>query len=312
MDVKQQEYFIAIAEERSISKAAKRLYISQPSLSQYLAKLEDSLNKRLFVREKNGTLTLTDAGTFYYESAREIVKIRDQFLKKLSDLDDRAIIDFDFGINAGRGIRVFSSILSAISSKYPNIHAKTRQAPADVLANLVASDELDVAFSAYDVRDPKLKYIDFLPSEVVLVLSPSHSLASFGTRTPSSDLPHLPLDMFKCEDFAKLKTGTVLRRVVDEYCNKVNVIPNIKVETHDIYTALSVVESSSYVTLCPYDLIPNAKYAQLSYIGLNPPLYYQTGIYYNKSVYQTKFMRDFLQAAKKLASQPFAITDERS
>ena len=118
MDVKQQEYFIAIAEERSISKAAKRLYISQPSLSQYLAKLEDSLNKRLFVREKNGTLTLTDAGTFYYESAREIVKIRDQFLKKLSDLDDRAIIDFDFGINAGRGIRVFSSILSAISSKY--------------------------------------------------------------------------------------------------------------------------------------------------------------------------------------------------
>ena len=108
MDVKQQEYFIAIAEERSISKAAKRLYISQPSLSQYLAKLEDSLNKRLFVREKNGTLTLTDAGTFYYESAREIVKIRDQFLKKLSDLDDRAIIDFDFGINAGRGIRVFS------------------------------------------------------------------------------------------------------------------------------------------------------------------------------------------------------------
>ena len=51
MDVKQQEYFIAIAEERSISKAAKRLYISQPSLSQYLAKLEDSLNKRLCVKK---------------------------------------------------------------------------------------------------------------------------------------------------------------------------------------------------------------------------------------------------------------------
>ena len=66
MDVKQQEYFVAIVEEGSISKAAKKLYISQPTLSQFLSKLENSLNVRLVTRSNN-VIALTEAGRLYYE-----------------------------------------------------------------------------------------------------------------------------------------------------------------------------------------------------------------------------------------------------
>ena len=61
MDTKILEYVIAIAEEKSLSKAAERLYLSQPALSQRLKKLEDELGTPLFLREKNG-LSITDAG----------------------------------------------------------------------------------------------------------------------------------------------------------------------------------------------------------------------------------------------------------
>ena len=62
MDVKQQEYFVAIVEEGSISKAAKKLFISQPTLSQFLSKLEASLETKLVSRGSNNTLSLTAAG----------------------------------------------------------------------------------------------------------------------------------------------------------------------------------------------------------------------------------------------------------
>ena len=64
MDTKILEYVIAIAEEKNLSKAAERLYLSQPALSQRLKKLEDELGTPLFLREKNG-LSITDAGRIY-------------------------------------------------------------------------------------------------------------------------------------------------------------------------------------------------------------------------------------------------------
>ena len=64
MDTKIIEYVIAIAEEKSLSKAAERLYLSQPALSQRLKKLEDELGTPLFVRGKDG-LSITDAGRIY-------------------------------------------------------------------------------------------------------------------------------------------------------------------------------------------------------------------------------------------------------
>ena len=71
MDVKQQEYFVAIVEEGSISKAAKKLYISQPTLSQFLSKLEAAEGAKLVTRSSNNSLGLTEAGKLFYESAKK-------------------------------------------------------------------------------------------------------------------------------------------------------------------------------------------------------------------------------------------------
>ena len=301
MDVKQQEYFIAIAEEGSLSKAAKRLYISQPSLSQFLSKLEFSLNKRLFTRKSNGTLVLTDAGTLYLECAYEVVATRDRFFKKLSDLDQQSAINLNFGINAGRGMQVLSQILSSLSSQYPHVHVETKQAAADQLALQVANNDLDMAYSAFDEHHPKLEYVEFLPCEIVMAVSASHPISIYGTQTPFENLPHLPLRLFKDEDFALLKNGTVLRRVVDKYIETQKLTLNAAIETHDITAAFAVVENNPYIALCPYNLMPNSQYAKISYIGLDPPLFYRTGLYYNKSIYQSKFVQDFLKVAKKLS-----------
>lgn len=79
------EYFIAIAEEGSISKAAERLYISQPSLSKYLKRLEENFGEELFCRESY-PLKLTKAGELYLSYVKELTKKETRLLEELSYL----------------------------------------------------------------------------------------------------------------------------------------------------------------------------------------------------------------------------------
>lgn len=83
MNTKVLEYIIAIAEEKSISRAAERFYLSQPSLSRHLTNIESDIGAKIFARQ-NGELALTDAGKTYINSAQAILHIEKQTEEKLS------------------------------------------------------------------------------------------------------------------------------------------------------------------------------------------------------------------------------------
>lgn len=303
MDVKQQEYFAAIVEAGGLSKAAKKLYVSQPTLSQFLAKLESTENLQLLSRGSNNSLSLTDAGRIYYESAKRILAIRDEYKRKIAEMEKSTNSRLTVGINAERGIRIITHIISELSILYPDIHVETCQDGAINLQEMVADNRLDIAFSAYNVKNPKLEYINFPPAEIALVMRADHPLAHLGTTTPECGLPHLPLSCFADESFAVLTKQTVLREIIDAYCEELGFRPRIKIETHNSATAFSVVESNLSVSLLPHDLYPSKQ--NLSYVGLNPPLYYPHAMYYNKSSYLNRFFLDFLKEVKKLSTKDY-------
>ena len=91
------EYFIAIAEEGSISKAAERLYISQPSLSKYLKRLEENFGEELFCRESY-PLKLTKAGELYLSYVKELTKKETRLLEELSYLRNSEAGDVCVGV----------------------------------------------------------------------------------------------------------------------------------------------------------------------------------------------------------------------
>ena len=72
MEIKYLQYFLSIVNEGSMAKAAEKLYISQPALSRFLARLEEELGTALFVRNANNSLSLTDAGKLYLETAEKM------------------------------------------------------------------------------------------------------------------------------------------------------------------------------------------------------------------------------------------------
>ena len=85
MDFKELEYVLVIAQEKNISKAAERLYVSQPALSRFLLKLEERLGTDLFVR-KNRQYIPTCAGNLYLDMARKILETKQDFDMNLKQL----------------------------------------------------------------------------------------------------------------------------------------------------------------------------------------------------------------------------------
>ena len=87
MNLKQMKYFVTIADEGSISAAARVLHISQPPLSQQLHLLEEELRARLFVRGSR-SVTLTDAGRLFYQHAQNILDLSERAVKDLQQFEN--------------------------------------------------------------------------------------------------------------------------------------------------------------------------------------------------------------------------------
>ena len=110
MFVKNPEYFLTIAKERSISKAAEQLYLSQPYLSQYLAKLEHTLGVALMDRSHT-PLTLTSAGEVFYAYLERQSYLDRQLLSDLRDIQDRNRPVLHIGVSPWRGAMLLPDIL---------------------------------------------------------------------------------------------------------------------------------------------------------------------------------------------------------
>ena len=111
-------YVKTIAEEKSISKAAKRLYIAQPSLSQSLQKLEEQLGVALFHRTSSG-LTLTYAGERYYHMASQVLKIYENFEIEISDINNLKTGKIRLGITNHLGALTLPQTLKQFHDLFP-------------------------------------------------------------------------------------------------------------------------------------------------------------------------------------------------
>jgi DNA-binding transcriptional LysR family regulator len=299
MEVKQQEYFAAIVEEGSISKAAKKLFISQPTLSQFLSKLEASEGSALVTRSSSNSLRLTEAGKLYYESAKKILMIRDSYQNKLHALNCSSSTNTLIGNNMGPAMKMLSKIVSDISPLYPGSKVSFRFGGVNLLHQMVANNELDMAFSGYKEKEPQFKYIDFPPLEMAIVLPSNHPLAHLGSETMSSNLPRMDLKCFEDETFIMIMPNTVMRDITDEYCREHDIKLNVTVEACDARLASSAVNSGLGISIYPPDSVSSN--GNVRYIGLNPPLYYKVALYYNSSAYQSNYTKDYIKAAKRLA-----------
>ena len=152
MNTKQLKYVIVLAREGSFSRAAETLGITQPSLSQYIKKIEKEIGLELFDRT-NGNLRLTDAGQVYIEAGQKILALERRMESQFSDLSDNRTGTVIIGASPYRTAGMMPAVAREFRRRYPGMHLTVREATTAELAEGLEQGEFDLALTLLPVDE---------------------------------------------------------------------------------------------------------------------------------------------------------------
>lgn len=145
LDIRLLRYFAVVAEENNMSRAAQRLFMSQPPLSRHIRQLEERLGVMLFVRHTKG-LTLTDEGARVLEIIRPLLAQQDETYAALSKLGQTGTQSLRFGLTTAFEQGVFAALESQLNTRVQKLHIVRHSSPE--LARQVRRGKLDAALVA--------------------------------------------------------------------------------------------------------------------------------------------------------------------
>lgn len=168
------DYVIAIAEERNLTRAAKKLFISQPTLTLYLNKLEAELGVKLFDRSKS-PLIITEAGTFYIEKMKPIY-YAEQMLR--NDIQTVAVPakTLTIGIGQVRGHHWLPILLPALCASYPDINLEITQTAEQDMVYLLKTGAIDIAFGVLPILNNDIETVDLMLETLFFTAHESYGL----------------------------------------------------------------------------------------------------------------------------------------
>lgn len=166
------EYVLALAEEKNLTKAAKRLYISQPGLTAYINKLEQYLGIKLFDRSVSPIL-VTEAGMIYISKMKQIQKDEALLRIALHEMGSQKR-GFRIGMGMTRGMQWLPLLLPAFYEAHPDVSLQIQEGGLEDLENSVSNGSLDIAFGALNTGYPGVVY-EIIRKEAIYCVFPRNS-----------------------------------------------------------------------------------------------------------------------------------------
>lgn len=298
MDFKQFEYVLTISEEKSFSKAAKRLFISQPSLSQYINRIEKQLGINIFDRTTT-PLTLTPEGELYIETALNIKSLIEQMHKKFDDITELKKGKLNIGLTPSKANNPLPAILPIFKKKYPNIELIITEAASSELEDLLSRGLVDICIMNLPIKNKKIEYEPIFTERILLAAPPDFY---FEQNKNNEQFPKIDLKLIENEQFILLRPDQRLRQISNNIFNKYNIKPKILLETRSIETSLrlsasgmgfSFIPESSVIFSC---LLNPPKYYTID----EPPLTWTLVIAYKTNSYHTKAATAFAKITKEV------------
>jgi DNA-binding transcriptional LysR family regulator len=246
MDLKHLRYFKAVAEELNFRKAAEKLHMSQPPLSQQIKELESSLGVPLFQRLKNGN-KLTEAGKILYQYTVEVferMELAEEHIKALREKKAGRLL---LGLVPGMRPSKIVKALSSFKSLYPNIDITISENCTTTLVSNILESQLDIAVVFGQVESNSIEWISLGTEEYRIVVPPNHRLAK-RKQISAKDIIEEPLILYKRQDQPYLYDA--LMRILSTNGKA----PKVVNELSSPRTRVSLVQQGMGLTFAPYSL----------------------------------------------------------
>lgn len=184
MEIRVLQYFLTIAREESISKAAEVLHITQPTLSRQMKELEDEFQKQLFIRG-NRRITLTKDGILLKQYAQEIINLTQKAERELLKEQDDLSGDIYIGGGESASMRLVMRVIASMQKIYPQVHFHIFSGNAQDVADKLASGLLDFGIFFDPVNLSQYDYFTLPGKETMGVLMKKDDpLAKYEAITP--------------------------------------------------------------------------------------------------------------------------------
>lgn len=284
MDIRVLQYFLAVAREASITKAAESLNMTQPPLSRQLKELEEELGKQLLIRG-NRKVTLTEEGMILRKRAEEMVALMEKTKSEISSSGENISGEIYIGGGETKGIRLIAKVAEKIQKKHPNISYYLFSGNADDVTERLDQGLLDFGIL---IEPADIKKYDFikLPTKDRwgLLMRRDHPLAVKQGIKPE-DLHGIPLIASR---------QSLAHNELSGWLGKQYESLHIVTTYNLLYNASLMVEENVGCALCLDKIIPEYENSPLCFRPLEPQITVGLDIVWKKYQVFTKPAKLFL------------------
>lgn len=300
MNFQELNYALSIARYQNLTKAAEELYISQPTLSKCLQKLEREMGGKLFSRSGN-TYVPTYLGRRYLEYARKVLALNQDWERELKDMNACMDGELNIAFPLMRSSCMVPSIMKVFHKKYPGVRVNFMEEAHAIQEKLLLNDELDFGIFNETRPHPKLSYETLLREEILLVMPPDHPMAVRGMKR--SEVKHLWIDLRLLEKeefilhFPDQTTGQLALELFETWGIK----PQVSVRTRNTETSVRLCMEGMGLCFVPETYIKNMRFD-------TPPACFSVGekgvfstltIASRKGAHLPSYAQDFIKIAQE-------------
>ena len=192
MEIRTLRYFLAVAREENMTRAAEQLHVTQPTLSKTLRALEDELGKKLFTR-RSFSIRLTDEGVLLRNRAEDLVSMADKITQEFVTLDDITGGDIYLGLAESYQIRLLARAIREFRRQYPELHYHITSGDTEQVTEKLDKGLLDFSVLAEMPDTAKYNYLVFPSADVWGLVFPKEDPLSEKKVITVDDLAGLPL-----------------------------------------------------------------------------------------------------------------------
>lgn len=273
MNLRDLRYLVAVAEHSHFGRAADACFVSQPTLSTQLKKLEQTLGVVLIERT-NRKVMLTPVGTAIVAQAQQVLRTVSDLERIADEYRDPFGGEFRLGIIPTVAPYLLPRILAPIRKQFPNLSIQLTEAQTSVITAMLKTGELDAVLLALPLHDDQIEERGVYREPFYLAVSRQHDLGSRKTATLTD------LDQ---QEVLLLEDGHCLRDQALDVCNSHNAVENTNFRATSLETLRQMVAANIGVTLIPELAVPAAK-GQVRYLPFKgKPPFRDVGLCWRRS-----------------------------
>lgn len=254
IDEHEWKYVLQAACEGTFSAAAKRLFVSQPSLSQSIKKIEGEIGLPLFDRSQT-PLQLTAAGEIYVRKAREMQRIYHELVQETADLTGLKTGTLIIGSSRTRSSCYLTKPIIEFHRRYPGIRLMVKEHSVSELKNAVSAGEVDFAL-LYEPLEGNFERIHLLAERTLLALPAHHPFVQKYGKVQKEPYPTMSFARLHGQPFIRLQESRRMAQIYNDLCMETQCKPDVVFEANSIVDAAELCAAGMGATLVT-DMVAN-------------------------------------------------------